>query len=80
LIDVSDDEWAVFGHDACVYCKMTIKLLQENGYQFWYYDVRKNGDALAFVKERGFQTVPQIYHNGEHIGGHSDLIEFLAGV
>lgn len=30
----------------------------------------------AFI-EAGFKTVPQIWHNGNHIGGYTELIKYL---
>ncbi|OJF99946.1 hypothetical protein AX761_24850 [Rhizobium sp. 58] len=32
--------------------------------------------AQTFVKEGGFGTFPQIFHNGKHIGGFNELLAY----
>ncbi|WP_028879759.1 glutaredoxin 3 [Terasakiella pusilla] len=59
----------------CGYCVRAKKLLQEKGAGFKEIDIHQHPDARAQMMERanGGYTVPQIFINGEHIGGCDEL-------
>jgi len=62
----------------CPYCDMAKSLLQQKGIEF---EERKIGDG--YTKEELLEavptarTVPQIFLNGEHIGGYNELTKYL---
>jgi len=62
--------------DYCPYCKKAKALLTEKGVDFEDIDITANEDEmrgkLAEIAN-GRTTVPQIFINGVHVGGYTDL-------
>lgn len=63
----------------CIYCEKAKKLIEEHGDSFVEFDVTKDTVFRAFLKVQGITTVPQIYSEGEHIGGYTDLATWYQG-
>lgn len=62
--------------DHCPYCKRAKALLREKGITDWTeYDLETVPEMRGEMVERsgGRNTVPQIFINGHHVGGASDL-------
>jgi glutaredoxin 3 len=59
----------------CPYCARAKRLLSEKGVQAEEYDITTGGDKRAEMIQRanGRTTVPQIFIDGEHVGGCDDL-------
>lgn len=59
----------------CPYCWRAKKLLEERGAQYKEVDVMTDGKLRAEMRERagGRTSVPQIFINGQHVGGCDDL-------
>lgn len=59
----------------CGYCARAKALLDSKGVRFEEYDITMGGPKRAEMLERsaGGVTVPQIFINGEHVGGSDDL-------
>ncbi len=59
----------------CPYCYRAKALLDQKGAAFTEYDVTMGGPKRAEMVERapGSTTVPQIFINGQHIGGCDDI-------
>jgi glutaredoxin 3 len=61
--------------ESCPYCVRAEQLLQRKGVQ----DIEKIRVDLhpelsdAMIQKTGRRTVPQIFINGEHIGGYDDM-------
>ncbi|MGF1750184.1 glutaredoxin family protein [Vibrio cionasavignyae] len=76
----------VFGKETCPYCVKAKQLLNEAGIDFQYHDVVKDSAALyrmipevkAHIGEKTPVTVPQIWMDGEYIGGAEQLEQWLA--
>ena len=66
----------IYSTAICPYCMAAKNLLKQRGLE--YTEIRIDQDAgkreemLARSQQR--RTVPQIFVNGEHIGGHDDLV------
>jgi glutaredoxin 3 len=60
----------------CPYCSRARALLQQKGVGFVEIDIAEKPERRAEMIERagGRRTVPQIFINGEHIGGCDDLV------
>jgi glutaredoxin 3 len=60
----------------CPYCSRARALLQKKGVAFLDIDIGDEPERRAEMIKRagGRSTVPQIFINGEHIGGCDDLI------
>ena len=59
----------------CPYCSRAMKLLSSKGVTPTEYDISMGGPKRAEMLERsnGRTTVPQIFIDGQHIGGSDDL-------
>jgi len=62
--------------DYCPYCKKAKALLREKGVDFQDVDITANEEVMRKKVAEiagGRTTVPQIFINGIHIGGYTDL-------
>lgn len=59
----------------CGFCAAAKRLLQKKGIEFAEFDVTWQPDKRAEMMQRsnGRRTVPQIFIDGEHIGGCDEL-------
>jgi glutaredoxin 3 len=59
----------------CPYCWRAKKLLEERGATFKEVDVMMDGKLRSEMRARagGRTSVPQIFINGQHVGGCDDL-------
>jgi len=59
----------------CPYCVRAKRLLRGKGVHFEEFDVTMKPKARAAMRERagGAHTVPQIFIDGQHIGGCDEL-------
>ncbi len=59
----------------CPYCTRAKALLGRKGVTFEEHDISMGGPLRAEMLERsgGRQTVPQVFINGQHIGGSDEL-------
>jgi glutaredoxin 3 len=59
----------------CPYCARAKSLLEKKGVPYVNIDVIEHSDKRDEMVQRsgGRQTVPQIFIDGEHIGGSDDL-------
>jgi glutaredoxin 3 len=66
----------IYTRDWCGYCTRAKRLLAERGAQFTEFNIGDNPDARAVMLDRvpGRTTVPQIFINGQHVGGCDDLV------
>ena len=60
----------------CPYCTRARSLLEKKGVRFTDIDINEEPDRRAEMIRRagGRRTVPQIFINGEHIGGSDELV------
>ncbi len=65
----------IYTTNTCPYCVRAKNLLSNKGVDFVEHNVTGDDDARdALLKKSGGQrTVPQIFINGQHIGGSDDL-------
>jgi glutaredoxin 3 len=59
----------------CPFCWRAKKLLEERGVTYQEVDVMTDGKLRAEMRQRagGRTSVPQIFINGQHVGGCDDL-------
>lgn len=74
-------DFVVFGKPDCSYCDRAKALLQMRGKTFSYADVRDPAalEALESHLPHWNRKVPQVFHNGAHIGGYTELQQYLGG-
>lgn len=65
----------IYTKDYCPYCVKAKKLLEIKKQQFKEIDITHDPDTAAKMVEKagGRRTVPQIFINGQHVGGCDDL-------
>lgn len=71
------DHFVIIGRDNCPWCEKAIDLIEDRGLSYHYFDVRKNEGIRAFLVQNGLNTVPQIYNDGELVGGYDDLVHYM---
>ncbi len=59
----------------CPYCTRALRLLSEKGVEAQEHDITMGGPRRAEMIQRagGRTTVPQVFIDGQHIGGSDDL-------
>lgn len=71
--------YEIFGADWCVFCEKAKKLLTDKKCEFVAYDVDEM-DAEEELKVRMNLekfSIPQIWKDGIHIGGYSELVKII---
>ena len=65
----------IYSKSWCPYCRMAKRLLEEKGQEFVEFDVDLDAEKYREMLERseGRWTVPEIFIDGELIGGYDDL-------
>jgi glutaredoxin-like protein len=72
------DQVAILTRDGCNFCAKAKALLTERGYDYVEIPLPHKIRARAVGALTGAQTVPQIFINGEHIGGWEELQRWAA--
>ena len=67
------DMYVVIGKDNCPWCEKAKELLADTGNVFEYFDINKDPAMRHFLVSSGLSTVPQVYLDGELVGGFDDL-------
>ena len=71
---MADPEILIYGTEYCSYCTAARMLLKKKGLDFEDVLVSADADKRREMEERsGRKTVPQIFINGEAIGGFDEL-------
>lgn len=64
----------VYSTTYCPYCRAAERLLSSKGVEFTLYDVTHDTDKRHWLVEAtGQTTVPQIFINGQAMGGFTDI-------
>lgn len=68
----------IYSKDKCSYCVEAKRLLTENNMPYIELDVSRP-DVLDQLLELipKVKTVPQIFIDGTHIGGYTELVDYL---
>jgi glutaredoxin-like protein len=62
----------------CPHCAAAKELLNNKGYTFEEIVLGKDATIVSLKSITGRNTVPQIFIDGQHIGGNDDLIKYFA--
>ena len=69
----------LFSKPGCPYCARARKMLTEKGYRFEDIELGSHGISFSSLKAvTGQGTTPQVYIDGQHIGGAEELEAWLA--
>ena len=72
-----DNRTIIYGKSNCPWCKLATEELSLRGMTFDYIDLEEIGKTAAEVTGRKVKTVPQIYIEGQYVGGYEDLMSHL---
>lgn len=72
------DQVAILTRDGCQFCSKAKTLLELKGYDYVEIPLAHKVRARAVGALTGAQTVPQVFINGEHIGGYEELRRWTA--
>ncbi|ODS24754.1 glutaredoxin [Candidatus Endobugula sertula] len=70
----------IFGRFNCGYCIRAKQLLQAKKFEVRWVDIENEGISKEDLEKtigKPVETVPQIFHDNTHIGGYSELTEYL---
>ena len=67
----------VYGTQTCPYCTRAKSELSLRGMNFDFVDLDELGKTAAEVTARPVTTVPQIYIEGQYIGGYQEMMEYF---
>ena len=72
------EQLVIYGASGCPYCVKAKELANRHGIRVQYIDLSVDNEAKRFIiEDMGARTVPQIFHEGKHIGGYTELVEYL---
>ncbi|MCT0255109.1 MULTISPECIES: glutaredoxin 3 [unclassified Synechocystis] len=65
----------IYTWSTCPFCNRALALLKRKGIEFQEYCIDGDDDARVAMAERanGRKSMPQIFINGQHIGGCDDI-------
>ena len=70
----------IYGKTQCNYCERAKMVCEQRGFDYEYYEMWKDFELdFMLTKFPGAKTFPQIMVDDTHIGGYTDLMEFLDG-
>src|SRR5210317_2001715 len=72
-----DNRSIVYSKKNCPWCALAMEELKLRGILFDKIDLEEIGKTAAEVTGRKVKTVPQIYIQGNYIGGYQELMEWL---
>ena len=67
----------VYGTQTCPYCTRAKSELSLRGMNFDFVDLDELGKTAADVTGRPVTTVPQIYIEGQYVGGYTEMMEYF---
>jgi glutaredoxin-like protein len=72
------DQVAILTREGCAYCAKAKQLLRELGYRFSEVPLNHSDRSRVVGAISGRGTVPQVFVNGEHVGGLEELERWAA--
>jgi glutaredoxin len=70
------DKWVILSKPECPWCTMVKDLLHEYDIEFTEMNI-VGTDLVAFMVNSGLYTVPQVFKNGDLVGGFEDVEDYL---
>ncbi len=68
----------VLPEHTCPFGARALTLLEEAGYQVDDHILRSRAEVDAYKRETGVETTPQVFVDGERVGGSEELERYLA--
>ncbi len=70
----------IFGREGCGFCRRARELCERKQLDYRYVDIHQEGISQADLEKtvgKPVQTVPQIFHGQQYVGGYQELERFL---
>ena len=67
----------IYSKAACTYCDQAKALLKNKDIPFTEVRIDLDQTAREFIVSSGYRTVPQIFDDAYHIGGYTELSQYL---
>ncbi len=70
----------IFGREGCGFCRRAKELCEAKALNFIYIDIHNEGISKADLEQtvgKPVETVPQIFHGQDHIGGYTELAAYI---
>ena len=74
------ERFTVFGREGCGFCVRAKQVLEDKELPFRYIDIHKEGISKEDLEKtigKPVETVPQVFHGKDHIGGFTELDAYL---
>jgi len=74
------DAFTIFGRKGCGFCVRARELCEMKGFEFKYIDIQEQGITKADLEKtigKPVETVPQVFHGANHIGGYTELEAYV---
>ena len=68
--------YTVYGKKNCVWCEKAVALLRLKNRPYTYMELNRDYD-IEFLLVKNLTTVPQIWLDGEYVGGYTELEKSL---
>jgi len=78
-IDILDDEAKnviIYSRKNCIYCKMVKYLMDTNYIEYDEINMDDDKDRVIFYDKYNVNSVPQVFINGEKIGGYKEFVHY----
>lgn len=72
--------FTIFGRPDCGFCIRAKQLLESKELEMKWIDIEVEGISKADLEQtvgKPVETVPQIFHGKNHIGGYTELAEYV---
>jgi glutaredoxin len=79
-MSIRDMKWVIIGRPGCKWCNEVRYLLTEKGIPFTYLNYHEHPGLKDFIVASGLTTVPQVYLNGQRLGGFEQTKLYLEAV
>lgn len=72
MTDLTNRKVVVLGRPNCVWCDRVKDLLRTYGVNFADFNIIEAPELIAFMKASGLTTVPQVFVDGQLVGGYQE--------
>ena len=69
--------FTIYTQNSCGYCHLAKNFMNERGIAFKEVSLENDQEARRMLKEMKCRTVPQIFNGELHIGGYTELVDYL---
>lgn len=76
---LAPSKFKIYTKETCDFCVRAKHTLSTMDLTYEEIKLEEHPEEREKLKSQGFKTVPQIYYDDNHIGGYTELVEYLNG-